>query len=83
MAFSIAEFLKANKKSLVIHLNGSFHTENRLGTAEQLLKFNKKAKFLVVTMRYEVDFTKFDKSKHEDLGDFVILTDSKVPRSKR
>lgn len=83
MAFSIAEVLKANKNSLIVHLNGSFHTENRLGTAEHLLKYQKNTKFLVVTMRYEEDFTKFDKAKHQDLGDFVILTDSKIPRSQR
>jgi uncharacterized iron-regulated protein len=81
MSYSIAEFLKENKNSLVVHLNGAFHTENRLGTAEQLLKYRPKAKILVVTMRYEDDFTEFDKTKHENLGDFVILTDSKVPRS--
>lgn len=81
MSFSISEYLKANKNSLIVHLNGSFHTENRLGTAEQLLKYRPKAKILVVTIRYEEDFTKFDKTKHENIGDFVILTDSKVPRS--
>lgn len=83
MAFAIAEFLKANKNSLVVHLNGSFHTENRLGTPEHLLKYHKNTKFLVVTMRYEEKFTQFDQSKHTDLGDFVILTDSKIPRSMR
>ena len=83
MAFSIAEFLQTNKTALVVHLNGSFHTENRLGTAEHLLKYNRNAKFLVVTMRYEEDFAKFDKAKHQYLGDFVILTDAKLPRSKR
>jgi uncharacterized iron-regulated protein len=81
MAFSISEFLKKQKNALVVHLNGSFHTENRLGTAEQLLRLNPKAKIVVVTIRYEDDFTKFDKVKHENLGDFVILTDAKVPRS--
>jgi uncharacterized iron-regulated protein len=81
MAFSIAEFLKANKKPFVVHLNGSFHTENRLGIAEHLLKYRPKTKFLVITMRYEDDFTNFDKAKHFNLGDFVILTNAKVPRS--
>ena len=81
MAFSISEFLKKQKNALVVHLNGSFHTENRLGTAEQFLRLNPKSKILVVTMRYEDDFTKFDKAEHENLGDFVILTDSKTPRS--
>lgn len=81
MAFSIAEYLKNNKNALVVHLNGSFHTENRLGTAEQLLKFNPKLKVLVVTIKSEDDFNKFDRTKHLNLGDFVILTDAKVPRS--
>ena len=81
MAFSIFEFTKTEKNALVIHLNGSFHTENRLGTAEQFLKLNPNAKITVVTMRSEDDFTKFDQAKHANLGDLVILTDAKVPRS--
>ncbi len=81
MAFSISEFTQKNKNALVVHLNGSFHTENRLGTAEQLLKYNPKAKVLVVTMRYEGDFTNFDRTKHSNLGDYVILTDAKIQRS--
>ena len=81
MAFSIADYLKNNKNALVVHLNGSFHTENRLGTAEQLLKFNPKLKVLVITIKSEDDFNKFDKTKHSNLGDFVILTDAKIPRS--
>ncbi|HEY0426426.1 MAG TPA: ChaN family lipoprotein [Pyrinomonadaceae bacterium] len=83
MAFSISKYLKQYKNSLIVHLNGSFHTENRLGTIDHLLKYNPKARVLVVTMRYEDDFKNFDKSKHTDLGDFVILTDSKQPRSQR
>lgn len=83
MAYWIAEELKKDKKGLVVHLNGSFHTENRLGTVEHLLKYRPKARVIVVTMRYEEDFKAFDAAKHTDLGDFVVLTDSKVPRSQR
>lgn len=83
MAFFIAQKLNAAENALIVHLNGSFHTENRLGTVEHLLRYRKNAKILVVTMRYEEDFKTFDQAKHADLGDFVILTDAKVPRSKR
>jgi uncharacterized iron-regulated protein len=83
MAFSISEYLKRTKNPLVVHLNGAFHTENRLGTPEHLLKYAPKTKFLVVTMRYEENFQTFDKTKQTDLGDFVILTDAKVPRSQK
>lgn len=83
MAYRVSEFLDDNKKGLVVHLNGGFHTESRLGTVEHLLKYRRKAKALVVTMRYEDDFKTFDAKKHTDIGDYVLLTDSKVPRSKR
>ena len=83
MAHSIAKSLKENKDKLIFHLNGSFHTENRLGTVEHLLKYRPQTKVLVITMRYENDFNNFDRSKHTDLGDFVILTDAKQPRSSK
>ncbi|MCU1290582.1 MAG: hypothetical protein JWN60_2811 [Acidobacteria bacterium] len=83
MAFSVAETLKRNKNAFVVHLNGSFHTENRLGIVEHLFKYAPNAKSSVVTMRYETDFNNFDKTIHADLGDFVILTDAKVPRSQK
>lgn len=83
MGDSVATYLKKNKESLVIHLNGSFHSENRLGTIDHLFKYRPRTKILVVTIRYEDDFHNFDRAKHGDLGDFVILTDAKQPRSKR
>ena len=83
MANSVANYLKKNKKALVVHLVGAFHTESRLGTVEHLLEYRKNAKALVVTMRYEDDFKTFDKTKNAGIGDYVILTDSKIPRSKR
>lgn len=83
MAHSVARYLKDRKKPLVIHLNGGFHTESRLGTVEHLLKYRPKTKVLVVTIRYEDSFDTFDNAKHANLGDFVILTDAKQPRSKR
>lgn len=83
MSDSVARFLKKNKDSLVIHLNGAFHTESRLGTVEHLLKYRPKARILVVTIRYVDDFANFDKEKMTGIGDFVILTDAKQPRSSR
>ncbi len=83
MADAIARFLKKRDNGLVIHLNGSFHSEKRLGAVEHLEKYAPKARSIVVTARYEDDFGTFDPAKHGGLGDFVVLTDSKVPRSKR
>ena len=83
MANSIVKYLKKNNRALIVHLNGSFHTESRLGTVEHLLRYRPKTKVLVVTIRYEDDFKSFDKLNDTDLGDYVILTNAKQPRSKK
>ncbi|MBK9153661.1 MAG: ChaN family lipoprotein [Chloracidobacterium sp.] len=83
MAYWIANALRKNKDALVVHLNGGFHTESRLGTVEHLFKYKKNARAAVVTMRYETAFRTFDPAKHTGIGDFVILTDAAQPRSKR
>ena len=83
MGNSVAGYLSQNKDSLVVQLNGAFHTESRLGTIEQLMNYRPKTKAIVVTMQYEEDITKFDQTKHKGIGDFVILTDAKQPRSKQ
>lgn len=81
MAYWISRYLKKNKNPLVVHLNGSFHTEGGLGTPEHLARYRRKARSLVVTIRYEKEFTAFDAKRHTGLGDFVVLTDSSQPRS--
>lgn len=83
MAYSIAEYLKKEDTALIVHLNGYFHTESRLGTAEQLLKYAPDSKILVVTIRREDNFETFDKAQFENTGDFVILTDARIPRSSQ
>ena len=83
MAYTVARSLKKNKGSLVVHLNGGFHTEGRLGTVEHFLKYRPNGRVRVVTIKYVDDFRTFDKAKYADLGDFVVLTDAKEPRSKR
>jgi uncharacterized iron-regulated protein len=82
MGNSVANYLNKNKGALVLQLNGGFHTESRLGTIEQLMRYRPKTKAIVVTMQSEDDVAKFDPAEHKGLGDFVILTDAKQPRSR-
>lgn len=74
MAFSISEVLKQNRNSLVIHINGAFHSDEKLGIPEHLLNYLPSTKFLVITIRKENGSVEFDKLKHSNLGDFVIIT---------
>ncbi|MFN2502378.1 MAG: ChaN family lipoprotein [Pyrinomonadaceae bacterium] len=83
MAESISKYLKKHEDPLVIHLNGGFHSESRLGAVEHLLRYRSKSRVLVVNIRYETDFKMFDAAKHLNTGDFVILTDASVPLNRR
>lgn len=81
MAYFVADYLQKTQKPLVVHLNGKFHSESRLGTVEHLLRYRPSARALVVTVQYDENFPNFDEKKHRGLGDFVVLTNPKIKRS--
>jgi uncharacterized iron-regulated protein len=80
MAYRIAEFLKRGRDPLVVQVNGTFHSEERLGVPEQLARYRPKARTVVVTIVPEDDFPDFDAPRLGRLGDFVIITDPTVKR---
>ncbi|HLM54898.1 MAG TPA: ChaN family lipoprotein [Pyrinomonadaceae bacterium] len=80
MADAVARFLKQRSAALVVHVNGAFHSEGRLGVPEQLKHYRAGARAVVVTLAPEASFTTFDAARHGRLGDFVILTDARASR---
>ena len=81
MAYSLADFLLKSPRARVIHVNGSFHSEKRMGIPEHLLRYRPGTSLLVVTMVAHKCFPKFDVGDLADAGDFVIVTDPALPRS--
>jgi len=81
MAYTIAEHLLRQPRAQVIHLNGGFHSEQRMGIPEQLLRYRPGTSLLVVTILPHKSFPRFDVGEMVDRGDFVIVTDPKFPRS--
>lgn len=71
MAWRIADALKRHPGALIVHVNGSFHSEGGLGIPEHLARTAPEARVLVVTMR-----TAADPDAVPEVGgdDFVILT---------
>lgn len=80
MAEAIAGYLKQNSRGFVFHVNGSFHSEEKLGVPEQLQHYRKGVKTLVVTVTPSDSFPNFTPELGK-LGDFVIISDPKRPRS--
>ena len=81
MSYSVADFLTRHPGMRVLHVNGSFHTAQRLGTVEHFLRYRPGASVVVVTMLSESSFPAFDPEKMRGQGTFVIVTDPKLPRS--
>lgn len=75
MAYRITEFLKRNPGALVVHVNGTFHSEGRLGVPEQIEHYRRGTRTLIVTIVRGEGFSRFDAPRHKGLGDFIILTD--------
>jgi uncharacterized iron-regulated protein len=75
MAYSISQALARAPNALVVHANGKFHSEERLGVPAQLLRYTPKARLLVVTVVSTDAVETFDAAELGRLGDFVVMTD--------
>ncbi|TDQ06464.1 ChaN family lipoprotein [Pedobacter metabolipauper] len=81
MAWSIATYMKANKGSKILQLNGRFHSDEKLGTYQQLKTMAPKLKTANLSCFSAADFKdpKWEGYKH--LGDYVIITDPGIKRT--
>jgi len=81
MAFSISEGLKQNKKTKILHLNGRFHSDEKLGVYTHLKKYAPKAKVLVISSFSDERFEALPLSEFSYLGDYILVTDPSVKRT--
>ena len=65
--------------ALVVHVNGSFHTEGRTGIVDHLLRVRPAARVLVLTAEPVADARAFDAATHGPLGDVIALTGQPTP----
>lgn len=86
MSYSIYRYLKKNKRKKIFHCVGGFHTEEKLGTAAQLLMRNKKLKILNIASFSDASFSNPDPitigwDKFSNRGDYIILTDPSLKKT--
>jgi uncharacterized iron-regulated protein len=81
MAYSISEALNQNKGYKVLHLVGRFHVDEKFGICQQLTKYKKDVRFLVVTQLSDAAYPDINTSEHTKLGDFIIFSDPQVPKT--
>jgi len=81
MAYSISEYRKKNSKKKIFQVNGRFHSDQGFAVVTQLKKYSPKTKALVISTGSDQTFPDIDWSKFKDQGDYIIITDPKVPKT--
>jgi uncharacterized iron-regulated protein len=81
MAYSISEYLKIYPQKKVMQVNGKFHSEEGFAVVAQLRKYSPKTRVLIVSSASDDSFPNIDWSKYKTLGDYILITDPKVPKT--
>lgn len=81
MAYSISRYIKKNKGKKVMQVNGKFHSDEGFAAATQLHKYSPKAKSLIISTASDDDFPNIKWDQYKENGDYIIITDPKVPRT--
>ncbi len=81
MAYSISEYLKKNKKQKVFQVNGRFHSDEGFAIVTQLKKYSPKAKSLVISTGSDDNYPNIKWEDHKREGDYIIITDSSIPKT--
>ena len=81
MAYSISEYMKKHKGQKVMQLNGRFHSDEGFAVATQLKKYRPKVKELIISTSSDDNFPNIKWDDYKKNGDYIIITDPKVPRT--
>jgi len=81
MAYSISDYMKMHKGKKIMQVNGRFHSDEGFGVVAQLKKYKPKAKILVISAGSDDSFPNVDWSKFKQNGDYIIITDPKIPKT--
>ncbi|MDO3640898.1 ChaN family lipoprotein [Mucilaginibacter sp. L3T2-6] len=81
MAYNIAKTFKAHPGFKIFQVNGGFHSEAQLGTAAQLKKYAPGIRILNIAAYADDSFDNPDWNKFSPKGDYIILTDPKLPKT--
>ncbi len=81
MAYHIAGYLKKNRENVLFHLNGRFHSDEKLGTVAQLKKYAPKLTVMNISSFSDKSFNNPDWEKFTGLADFVIITNPEIKTS--
>lgn len=74
MAASILQSWRKNKKTKILHFTGRFHSDEGLGTVNELKQRKKNLRIMTISTFPSTDFQNPDYKAIESLADYIILT---------
>jgi uncharacterized iron-regulated protein len=81
MGWSISRFYKKHRRYKILQVNGSFHSEDHLGTVSQLKRYARKIRVLNIAYLQEDNFDNPDLTKFSKNNDYILLTDPKLQKT--
>ncbi len=81
MAGSIVSYNKKHRKNKIFHVNGRFHSDEKLGAYARVVKQSPKLRALSISCFYDESFKNPDWDKFAGLGDYIVITDPGVKRT--
>lgn len=81
MGWSMANFYKQHAGFKILHLNGNFHSEEKLGAAAQLKQYAPNVKILNIALYSDDNFNKPDWKALAKNVDYIILTDPDLAKT--
>ena len=81
MANSIYQYWKENRDSKILHVVGRFHSDEKLGTLEQLQNRKSSLRILNISSFSDESFEDPDWEEFKHLGDYIFLTDPKLKKT--
>ncbi|HEY7546553.1 MAG TPA: ChaN family lipoprotein, partial [Blastocatellia bacterium] len=82
MAESVAAAGTAEPRPLIVHFNGAFHSDYRLGTAARAKKRLPKSRIQVVSIVPVDDLDNLKTDDYRKRGDFIVFTLGKAAGDK-
>ncbi len=82
MADSILRARKQYRGSLVMHVNGSMHSDQGFGIADRVRRADGKLKIVTITLRPDKDYAAPAAGKYDAQADWVVLTPLDPPAAK-
>ena len=81
MAYRIGKLARRMRGTKILHLNGRFHSDEKLGTVAQLNHYAPKLQVRNISCFSDERFSEPNWEVFHDLGDYIIITDPKVKRT--